>query len=90
MSVLQQQLVQACRDRFRSCLLTSVTTILGLFPIIFETSQQAQFVIPMAVSVCFGLMLSTLVTLLLLPALVLALADIRRVFAPELAVPVEL
>ena len=86
---LQQQLMQACRERFRSCLLTSVTTILGLFPIIFETSQQAQFVIPMAVSVCFGLMLSTLVTLLLLPALVLALADIRRAVRPVPVVTVE-
>jgi len=85
---LPQQLLQACRERFRSCLLTSVTTILGLFPIIFETSQQAQFVIPMAVSVCFGLMLSTLVTLLLLPALVLALADIRRAVRPASVVTV--
>ncbi len=86
---LSQQLLLTCRERFRSCLLTSVTTILGLFPIIFETSQQAQFVIPMAVSVCFGLMTSTLVTLLLLPALVLVLHDVRSAWQPTPVVTID-
>jgi len=49
--------------------MTSLTTIFGLLPMIFETSLQAQFLIPMAVSISFGLMFSTLLVLLAIPAL---------------------
>ena len=57
----------ACR-RLRAVLVTSLTTIGGLFPLLFETSRQAQFLIPMAVSICFGLAFATLLILLFTPA----------------------
>ena len=57
----------ACR-RLRAVLMTSLTTIGGLLPLVFETSQEAQLLIPMAISVCFGLMFATLLILLLTPA----------------------
>lgn len=58
-------------SRFRAILLTSLTTILGLGPLILEKSVQAQFLIPMAISVAFGLFVATVITLFLLPAFVL-------------------
>jgi predicted RND superfamily exporter protein len=58
-------------SRFRAIWLTSVTTVLGLGPLILEKSIQAQFLIPMAISVAFGLIVATLITLLLLPSLIL-------------------
>jgi len=62
---------QAGISRFRAIWLTSVTTVLGLGPLILERSIQAQFLIPMAISVAFGLIVATLITLLLLPSLIL-------------------
>ncbi len=56
-------------NRFRPVLLTSVTTIAGLAPLMFETSHQAQFLSPMAISVAYGLLFGTILTLLLLPSL---------------------
>jgi multidrug efflux pump subunit AcrB len=58
-------------SRFRAICLTSLTTILGLGPLILEKSVQAQFLIPMAISIAFGLLLATVITLLLLPTLIL-------------------
>ncbi len=58
----------ACR-RLRAVLLTSLTTIAGLLPLLFESSYQAQFLIPMAVSLAFGLAFSTVLVLLVIPAL---------------------
>lgn len=55
--------------RFRAVMLTSVTTFLGLAPMVFEKSEQAQFLIPMAVALAFGILFSTLITLLLIPVL---------------------
>jgi len=66
---IQNALVEAACQRLRAVLLTSLTTIFGLIPIIFETSLQAQFLIPMAVSIAFGLMFSTVLVLLAIPAL---------------------
>ncbi|MGA6925474.1 MAG: efflux RND transporter permease subunit, partial [Desulfosarcina sp.] len=66
------------RSRFRPVLLTSVTTIAGLFPLLLERSFQAQFLIPMAVSISFGLLAATLLTLLYVPALYLIVDDITR------------
>lgn len=62
-------LTEASRQRLRAVLLTSLTTIFGLLPILFETSLQAQFLIPMAISISFGLMFSTVLVLLAIPAL---------------------
>jgi multidrug efflux pump subunit AcrB len=59
-------------------LLTSLTTIAGLLPLLFETSLQAQFLIPMAVSISFGLAFGTFLVLLLVPALLSALEGMRQ------------
>ena len=67
-------------SRFRPIILTSFTTIAGLGPLIFEQSRQAQFLSPMAISVAYGLLFGTLLTLLMLPAL-LVLLNRSKVFA---------
>ncbi len=64
--------------RFRPILLTSLTTSMGLTPIILETSVQAQFLIPMAISLAFGVLFATGITLLLIPSLYMVLEDIKR------------
>jgi multidrug efflux pump subunit AcrB len=66
--------------RFRAIILTSLTTFIGLVPIMTETSLQAQMVIPMAVSLAFGVLCATFVTLLLVPCLYLILDDVKSVF----------
>src|SRR5690606_36479239 len=63
--------------RFRPILLTSVTTFFGLMPMILETSVQARFLIPMAISLGFGVMFATVITLVLVPALYLTAEDVR-------------
>ncbi len=65
---LQQALTKAASDRLRAVLLTSLTTIGGLLPLLFETSFQAQFLIPMAITIAFGLLFGTVWILLFLPA----------------------
>ena len=64
-----EALVAAGSSRFRPILLTSLTTIAGLAPLIFETSRQAQFLIPMAISIAYGIFIATFLTLLMLPLL---------------------
>jgi multidrug efflux pump subunit AcrB len=66
---VEEAVVNAACQRLRAVLLTSLTTIAGLTPLLFETSLQAQFLIPMATSIAFGLAFSTLLVLLLVPAL---------------------
>jgi multidrug efflux pump subunit AcrB len=66
--------------RFRAVILTSLTTFFGLLPLIFETSTQAQFLIPMAVSLGFGILFATAVTLILIPVNYLVLEDLRKLF----------
>ncbi|OFE11203.1 hypothetical protein PHACT_15295 [Pseudohongiella acticola] len=68
--------VDAGTSRFRAILLTSLTTFLGLFPIMFETSMQAQMVIPMTLSLGFGIAFGTVLTLFLIPSLYLILEDL--------------
>lgn len=58
---------EAGRSRFRAIFLTSITTIAGLAPLIFETSRQAQFLIPMAISIAYGIGFATVLTLILMP-----------------------
>jgi len=65
---------QAGMGRFRPVLLTSATTVAGLLPMMLETSLQAQFLIPMAVSIAFGLMFATVLILLLVPCLYVGLS----------------
>ena len=64
--------------RFRPIMLTSLTTVLGLYPIILEKSFQAQFLIPMAVSVAWGVLIGTFIILLFFPVLILFFNDVRR------------
>jgi multidrug efflux pump subunit AcrB len=64
--------------RFRPILLTTLTTFGGLAPMIFETSRQARFLIPMALSLGFGIVFATLITLILVPAFYMILEDLRR------------
>ena len=66
--------------RFRPIILTSLTTFGGLAPMIFETSLQARFLIPMAISLGYGILFSTVIVLLLVPCLVLIVEDIRRFY----------
>ena len=63
--------------RFRAILLTSLTTFFGILPIYFETSLQAQFIIPMAISLGFGIVFATVITLFLIPSMYLIREDIR-------------
>jgi multidrug efflux pump subunit AcrB len=67
-------------QRFRPIILTSLTTFAGLLPVLFETSLQAQFLIPMAISLSFGVLFATFITLLLVPAFYSILEDIRERF----------
>jgi multidrug efflux pump subunit AcrB len=70
----------AGKRRFRPIMLTSLTTFFGLAPMILETSVQAKFLIPMAISLGFGVMFSTLVILVLVPALYLGVEDAKALF----------
>jgi multidrug efflux pump subunit AcrB len=72
-----QAVMDAGLRRFRPILLTSLTTFLGLVPMIMEKSAQAQFLIPMAISLGFGVLFATGITLLLVPSFYLVLEDIR-------------
>ncbi len=65
---VKDALMDAGRRRFRPVLLTSITTVAGLLPLLTETSLQAQVLIPMATSLCFGLMFSTVLILILVPS----------------------
>jgi len=69
--------VEAGCKRFRAILLTSATTFIGLIPILSETSLQAQLVVPMAVSLAFGVLFATVITLVLIPCQYVALEDIK-------------
>lgn len=74
---IEQAIIEAGIKRFRPIMLTSLTTFFGLVPMIFETSLQARFLIPMAVSIGFGVMFSTLIILILVPALYVITEDIK-------------
>ena len=63
--------------RFRPIVLTTITTVFGLLPLIFEKSMQAQFLIPMAVSLSYGIIMATLLTLLFIPVMLLTINNIR-------------
>ncbi len=74
---IPEAVAQAGRARFRAILLTSLTTFAGLTPMMLETSIQAQFMIPMAISIAFGVLFASLITLFLVPAVYLVLEDVR-------------
>lgn len=78
---VKEAVVEAGTARFRAITLTSITTFVGVLPIMFETSLQAAFVIPMAVALGFAVLYATLVTLILVPCLYLILLDLRGPFS---------
>ncbi|OHB80481.1 MAG: multidrug transporter [Planctomycetes bacterium RBG_16_64_12] len=88
---LREALVDAGRRRFRAVMLTSITTIAALFPLLLETSFQAQVLIPMATSLCYGLAFTTVLVLLLVPVLYLVYAKVTmpESFKPEVPVAAE-
>ena len=73
----EKALLAAGKRRFRAILLTTLTTFVGLLPMLFETSMQAQFVIPMALSLSFGILTATAITLILIPCLYLIVHDFK-------------
>lgn len=73
----KEALVLAVKRRFRPIVMTTVTTVAGLLPMLLETSIQAQFLIPMAITIAFGLMTGTTGTLIVLPALIEIMEDMR-------------
>jgi multidrug efflux pump subunit AcrB len=78
----EAHLIHAVRNagaaRFRPILLTSLTTFAGLMPMLLETDMQARFLIPMAVSLGFGILFATVITLLLVPSVYMMLEDLKR------------
>ncbi len=77
---LHDAVVEAGTSRFRAIMLTTMTTFLGLLPIMFETSLQAQLVIPMTLSLGWGILFGTVLTLLMIPSLYLILDDFIGLF----------
>jgi len=77
---------QAGTQRFRAILLTSLTTFFGIFPLYFESSLQAQFIIPMAISLGFGIVFATVITLFLIPSLYMIKEDISNLFRRKKAI----
>ncbi|MEM8698586.1 MAG: efflux RND transporter permease subunit, partial [Pseudomonadota bacterium] len=73
---------RAGQRRFRPILLTTMTTFCGLAPMIFETSRQAKFLIPMAVSLGYGIVFATVVVLFLIPCLFMILEDLKWLLNP--------
>lgn len=77
---MRQAIIEAGKVRFRPILLTSLTTFLGILPLILERSVQAQFLVPMAISLGFGILFATFIILLLVPALTMWQYDITSFF----------
>jgi len=76
----EEALFAAGKSRFRAIFLTTITTVAGLTPLIFETSRQAQFLIPMAISIAYGIIIATFLTLLTLPVL-LSISNYSKVYS---------
>ncbi|MEM5530339.1 efflux RND transporter permease subunit [Gammaproteobacteria bacterium AS21] len=75
---VKQAVLTAGIARFRPVILTSITTFVGLLPLLFEQATQAQFLIPMAVSLSFGIIFATAITLILIPVNYLIIEDIKH------------
>ncbi len=82
---LKDAVVQGALKRFRPIVLTSLTTFFGLAPMIFETSLQARFIIPMAISLGFGILFATVIVLTFVPAVYLIADDVTRRIRPTRA-----
>lgn len=75
---LRKAIIEACQSRLRAVLLTSVTTFAGLIPILGETSRQAQVMVPAAISLAYGILFATLITLVLIPVLLMIQEDFKQ------------
>jgi multidrug efflux pump subunit AcrB len=75
---IKKAVIYAGKSRFRAIILTTITTVAGLYPLILEKSFQAQFLIPMAISVAYGVLFGTIILLIYFPTLILYFNDIRR------------
>ncbi len=75
---VQEALYIAGITRFRPIILTTITTTVGLMPIIFLTSEQGRFLVPMALSIAAGLVFGTIITLLVLPSALFVISDLRK------------
>lgn len=78
---VRDAIVDSGKRRFRPIVMTSLTTFFGLMPMILETSIQARFLVPMAISLGFGVLFATAITLILVPSLYLILEDIHDLFS---------
>ena len=78
---IDSALITAACKRMRSIILTSVTTFIGLVPLLLETSEQAQYLIPAAISMAYGILFATAITLLLVPALIRFSHNIHEAFS---------
>jgi len=87
---VREAAVLAGGRRFRPIMLTSLTTFVGLVPVMMETSTQAQFVIPMAISLAWGVLVATAFTLFLIPAAMLVVEDLKRLWERGLRRVIEL
>ncbi len=83
----EDAILNAGAQRFRAILLTTLTTFVGLLPVLFETSLQAQFVIPMALSLSFGILFASTITLVLIPCLYLVVETNHRFATAFLTLP---
>ena len=81
-SIAVEAIQNAAIQRFRPIMLTTLTTFGGLAPMIFETSRQARFLIPMAISLGYGIVFATVITLVIVPSVYLIIDDVRKLFAP--------
>ncbi len=86
----RQAIWLAGQRRFRPIMLTTITTFVGLSPMIWETSRQAQFLIPMAISLGYGILFATTIVLFLIPALYLILEDLKSLVNPDRDEPGEI
>ncbi len=80
---VEKALLEAGNTRFRPIILTTITTAAGLAPMILLKSEQGQFLVPMAVSVAFGLLFGTFVTLVMLPSALYVISDLRKLIRPQ-------
>ena len=82
---INSAIMTGAQERLRAVMLTSLTTIAGLTPLLFEGSVQAQFLKPMAITIVFGLLFSTLLVLVFIPVILKIGLDIKKyLFNPKL------
>ncbi len=82
---LRDAVIGGICDRFRAVVLTSLTTVLGLTPLLFETSVQAQFLLPMVITIAWGLGVASVIVLVLVPSVLGMQEDVRRLMKREKA-----